>query len=227
MAQSILIISESGAGKSTAIRNLKPEETFIINVANKPLPFKGWKGMYPIWSRETQDGRMYTRSTAHEILACMKYVSEKRPDIKTLVIDDLQYMSAFEYFEKAEEKGYEKFTKIAKDLTTVARAPKDMREDLQVYFMTHAEETLDAYGVKKVKAKTIGRMIDNSLTFEGLFSIVLFGKVKRNQDDSMRYVFETVNDGTNTCKAPAGMFDDPEIPNDLEFVRQAIINYEN
>lgn len=227
MAQSVLVISESGAGKSTAIRNLDPKETFIINVANKALPFKGWKNMYPIWSRENQEGRMYTRSSANEIMACMKYINEKRPEIKNIVIDDLQYMSAFEYFEKVDEKGYEKFNKIAKDLATVARYPKDMREDLIVFMMTHAEETLDAYGEKRVKAKTVGRMIDNSLTLEGLYSTVLFAKVKKGKDGDMRYVFETRNDGSNTCKSPFGMFEDKEIDNDLNIVRQAIINYEN
>lgn len=156
MAQSVLIISESGAGKSTAIKNLNPDETFIINVANKPLPFKGWKSMYPIWSRENPNGKMYTRALANEILACLKYVNDKRPEIKNIVIDDLQYMSAFEYFERADEKGYEKFNKISKDLAAVARAPQTMRDDIIVYMLTHAEESMDAYGDKRIKAKTVG-----------------------------------------------------------------------
>ena len=106
MAQSVLVIAESGAGKSTAIANLTPEETFIINVANKPLPFKGWKKMYPIWSKDSQDGRMYTRPSVKDIEACLKYINEKRPEIKNIIIDDFQYMSAFEYFDRADEKGW-------------------------------------------------------------------------------------------------------------------------
>ena len=227
MAQSVLIISESGAGKSTSIRNLNPEETFIVNVANKPLPFKGWKKLYPIWSKENQNGRMYTRPGANEVMACLKYINEKRPEIKNIIIDDMQYMSAFEYFDKVDEKGYEKFNKIAKDLAMVARAPQNMRDDLIVYMLTHAEESMDAYGEKRIKAKTVGKMIENSLTLEGLFSIVLFAKVKKDKDGQLKYVFETRNDGNNTCKTPPEMFDDKEIPNDLELVRQAIINYEN
>ena len=227
MASSVLIISESGAGKSTSIKNLNPEETFIINVANKPLPFKGWKSMYPIWSKENQNGRMYTRPGATEILACLKYVNEKRPEIKNIVIDDLQYTSAFEYFDRADEKGYEKFNKIAKDLAGIARAPQSMRDDLIVYMLTHAEESMDAYGEKRIKAKTVGKMIDNSLTLEGLFSIVLFAKAKKNKDSGIKYIFETANDGGNTCKSPAGMFEEKEIDNDLNLVRQAIIDYEN
>lgn len=227
MAQSVLIISESGAGKSTAIKNLNPDETFIINVANKPLPFKGWKSMYPIWSKENQNGTMYTRALANEILACLKYVNDKRPEIKNIVIDDLQYMSAFEYFERADEKGYEKFNKISKDLAAVARAPQTMRDDIIVYMLTHAEESMDAYGNKRIKAKTVGKMIDNSLTLEGLYSIVLFAKAKKDKEGSIKYIFETINDGNNTCKSPIEMFSEKEIPNDLDLVRQAIINYEN
>lgn len=227
MASSVLIISESGAGKSTSIKNLRPEETFIINVANKPLPFKGWKSMYSIWSKENQEGRMYTRPGANEIMACLKYVNDRRPEIKNIVIDDLQYMSAFEYFDRADEKGYEKFSKISKDLANIARAPQTMRDDLIVYMLTHAEESMDAYGEKRLKAKTVGKMIDNSLTLEGLFSIVLFAKVKKDKDGTMKYVFETRNDGSNTCKSPSGMFESFEIENNLDLVRQAIINYEN
>ncbi len=227
MAQSVLVIAESGAGKSTAIANLTPEETFIINVANKPLPFKGWKKMYPVWSKENQEGRMYTRPSVKDIEACLKYVNDKRPEIKNIVIDDFQYIFAFEYFDRADEKGYEKFTSIAKNMAHITRMPIYMRDDLTIFFLTHAEESQDLEGRRKFKAKTIGKLVDNSLTLEGLFSIVLFGKVKKDKDGAMRYVFETQNNGENTCKSPAGMFESFEIANDLNLVKQAIINYEN
>lgn len=227
MAQSILVIAESGTGKSTSIENLDPKETFIINVANKPLPFKGWKKKYTIWSKENPSGNMYDKSTVPNIEACIKYVNDKRPDIKVLVVDDFQYMSSFEFFERVDEKGYEKFTQIGAGLARIARMPKDLRDDLQIYFLTHAEESTDLEGKKRYKAKTIGRMVDEKLTLEGLFSIVLFGKVKKDKDGIIRFVFETQNNGENTCKSPKGMFPSFEIVNDLEFVRKAIIDYEN
>jgi hypothetical protein len=105
--------------------------------------------------------------------------------------------------------------------------PKDLREDLMVFFLTHAEESTDLEGKRKFKAKTIGKMVDEKLTLEGLFSIVLFGKVKKNKDGDIRHVFETRNNGENTCKAPKDMFPDFEIVNDLQVVRQAVIDYEN
>lgn len=227
MAQGILVIAESGAGKSTSIEKLDPKETFIINVANKPLPFKGWKKKYVLWSKDNPGGNLYTGSSAQQIEACLGYVNSKRPEIKTIVVDDFQYMSSFEFFDRSDEKGYEKFTQIGANLARIARMPKDLRDDLSIIFLTHAEESTDLEGKRKFKAKTIGRMVDEKLSLEGLFSIVLFGKVKKDKDGNIRFVFETQNNGENTCKSPKGMFPDFEIPNDLAYVKQAIQDYEN
>ena len=227
MAQSVLVIADSGSGKSTSIRDLDPKETFIINIANKPLPFKGWKKNYTAISKENQKGNMTPVSSSAGIIKAMMHVNDKMPHIKNLVIDDWQYMSSFEYFDRANEKGYDKFTQIAANLAQVAKLPKDMRDDLYIFFLTHSEESTDVNGHRKVKAKTIGKMIDNTLTLEGLFSIVLFGKVVKDENDKLNYVFETVNNGENTCKSPDGMFDDARIENSLQRVKNAIIEYEN
>lgn len=227
MGQGILVIAESGAGKSTSIENLDPKETFIINVANKPLPFKGWKKKYTQWSKDTPTGNLYTGSSAQQIEACLGYVNSKRTEVKTIVIDDFQYMSSFEFFDAVDEKGYEKFTRIGANLARIARMPKDLRDDLTVIFLTHAEESTDLEGKRKFKAKTIGKMVDEKLSLEGLFSIVLFGKVKKDKDGSIRYVFETQNNGENTCKTPKGMFKDFEITNDLSLVKKAIVAFES
>ncbi len=227
MAQSVLVIADSGSGKSTSIRDLDPKETFIVNIANKPLPFKGWKKNYTAISKENQKGNMTPVSSSAGIIKAMMHVNDKMPQIKNLVIDDWQYMSSFEYFDRANEKGYDKFTQIAANLAQVAKLPKDMRDDLYIFFLTHSEESTDVNGHRKVKAKTIGKMIDNTLTLEGLFSIVLFGKVVKDENDKLNYVFETVNNGENTCKSPDGMFADARIDNSLQVVKDAIIEYEN
>lgn len=227
MAQGILVIAESGAGKSTSIEKLDPKETFIVNVANKPLPFKGWKKKYVQWSKDNPSGNLYNGSSAQQLEACLGYINSKRPEIKVVVIDDFQYMSSFEFFDRSDEKGYEKFTQIGANLARIARMPKDLRDDLTIVFLTHAEESTDLEGKRKFKAKTIGRMVDEKLSLEGLFSIVLFGKVKKDKDGKIRYVFETQNNGENTCKSPKGMFSDFEIPNDLAFVTKSIHEYEN
>lgn len=226
MATGVLVIAESGSGKSTSIEGLNPEETFIINVASKDLPFKGWKAKYPKLNKENLQGRMKSVTTPAGVLEAMDYVDKQRPEVKNLVIDDWQYVSAFEFFDRASEKGYDKFTDIGAALASMARKPQKMREDLIIYFLTHADEGTDIRGNKKYKAKTIGKMVDEKLTLEGLFSIVLFGKVKRDKDGNIRHVFETRNDGENTCKSPKGMFEDFEINNDLGLVRKAILEYE-
>ena len=226
MAQSVLVIADSGTGKSTSIRDLKPDETFIINIANKPLPFKGWKSNYKVANKANPSGNLISTSSAAGIIKALIHVNEKLPHIKTLVVDDWQYMSSFEYFDRANEKGYDKFTQIAANLAQVAKMPKDLRDDLTVFFLTHSEDSTDINGNRKIKAKTIGKMIDNTLTLEGLFSIVLFGKVNKNDDGVLEYGFETQNNGENTCKSPQGMFEDFFIPNNLQYVKDCIKKYE-
>ena len=225
MAQSVLVIADSGTGKSTAIRTLDPKETFIINIANKPLPFKGWKANYTMISKDNPTGNMTSASTAAGIIKAMQHVNDKLTNIKTLIVDDWQYMSSFEYFDRCNEKGYDKFTQIAANLAQVAKMPKDMRDDLTIFFMTHSEESTDVNGYRRVKAKTIGKMIDNTLTLEGLFSIVLFGRVKKTED-VLQYRFDTINNGENTCKTPMGMFKDSFIDNYLQLVKDCIAEYE-
>jgi len=226
MAQSILVIADSGTGKSTSIRHLNPNETFVINIANKPLPFKGWKKNYTLISKDNPGGNLASASSAAGIIKAISHVDQKMPTIKNLIVDDWQYMSSFEYFDRANEKGYDKFTQIAANLAQVAKMPKDLRDDLTVFFLTHSEDSTDINGNRRIKAKTIGKMIDNTLTLEGLFSIVLFGKVNKNDDGVLEYGFETQNSGENTCKSPQGMFEDFFIPNNLQYVKDCITKYE-
>jgi len=226
MANSVLIIGESGTGKSTSGRNLDPNETVWINIANKPLPFKGWKGKYPILNKENANGRQSIANKPKSIISVMKHVSANMPEIKNLIVDDWQYASSFEFFDRATEKGFDKFTEIGQGIAQMARAPIELRDDLTIFFLTHSEESQDHKGIRKTKAKTIGKLVDNALTLEGLFSIVLYTNVKKDVDGNVDYVFETKNNGSNTCKAPLGMFDADEIPNDLQLVKDAIYKFE-
>lgn len=225
MAQQVLIIGSSGSGKSTSVETLDPKETFIINIANKPLPFKGWRSKYTVWSKENQKGNMYSSAKADDIVACMEYINAKRPEIRNIILDDFQYMSAFEYMDKALVKGYEKFNKIAADISKVVTKGKDLRDDLFIFYTNHAEISEDIEGNRMMKAKTCGKMIDNALTLEGMFATVLFCKAKKTKEGVV-YVFETQNNGENTCKSPKGMFATFEIVNDLGFVKRAMVEYE-
>lgn len=226
MANSILIIGESGTGKSTALRNLDPKETIIVNIAQKPLPIKGWKKNYTTLGKDNPKGNVLNLSNADTICAALQKISDSRPNVKTIVIDDFQYLSSFEYFDRAKERGYDKFVDMATALAKIVRVPLKLREDLDIFFLTHSETTVDIDGVKKVKAKTVGKMIDNTLTLEGLFSIVFHTRVIK-KEDGLDYGFETQTDGDTTAKSPMGMFEEFFIPNDLQFVKDKIKEYES
>ena len=137
----------------------------------------------------------YSIRSINSLISSIDFCQKKYPNlnIKTIIVDDWQYMSSFEYFDRANEKGYDKFTQIAANLAMVAKLPKDLRDDLTVIFLTHSEDSTDINGNRKVKAKTIGKMIDNTLTLEGLFSIVLFGKVNKNDDGELETCTEIVD----------------------------------
>lgn len=229
MAQSILIVGDSGSGKSTGIKDLDPASTYVFNTANKPLPFKGWKSKY---SKENKNlaslsDMLDERGERVDFAKMRKFLDaiNNKESVKTLIIDDFQYIFAYEYFARANEKGYDKFTQLAKAMSDISTYPIKMRDDLTVIFLTHSEEFYDSDGAKRIKAKTIGKMIDNVLTLEGLFSVVLFSKVLKTKD-GIDYVFETRNNGDNTCKSPMGMFEEEYIPNNLASVIEALIEYE-
>lgn len=194
----ILIMGESGSGKSASLRNFEPGELGIFNVAGKPLPFRkrlpkvDWPGYAAIRS------------------------GMKKSRAKTFVIDDSQYLMAFEEIDRAQEAGYTKFTEMAQKFSGLVRyCITELPPDVLVYFLHHTETT-DA---GRVKAKTVGKMIDSKLTLEGLFSIVLLCEASVDG-----HYFVTQSDGYTTAKSPMGMFPD-KIENDLKLVDATIRKY--
>lgn len=198
MGVAVLLLGASGSGKSTGMRNFKPNEVCVLNVAGKPLPFRG---QLPTVQNATYDT---IGATFHE------------GKFKTYVVDDSQYLLAFEMFDRAKETGYGKFTDIAvRFRNMISYVAQQMPEDAVVFFLHHTEETESG----KVKAKTVGKMLDNQLTVEGLFSIVLLA-----QSDGVNYKFITQTDGVTPAKSPMGMFE-REIDNDLKLVDKTIREY--
>lgn len=226
MGLGILVLGESGTGKSTSLENLNPKETFIINVKNKSLPFKGWKAGYTPFGKDTPNGNYLHSESADTIIKVMRHVSENMKHIKQLIIDDFQYMAASEFMQRANEKGFDKFTSIGRNIYNVADEHTKLRSDLTVIYINHLEETTDVMGDRKLKAKTVGKLVDNVVTLEGLFTMVLYTKVKKTKD-GLEFSFETQNSGSNTAKTPKGMFDSNEIPNDLAFVIEKANQYYN
>lgn len=225
MATEIMIIGPSGSGKSTSMRNLDPKSTFVINVLGKNLPFKGAGKSYSAMSKENPDGNVANTSDFKKIVAAIEYVSKNRPEIKTIVIDDLQHAMSLEYTRRVKEAGFTKFQDILAGMSSIINAVKEARSDLNVFFMMHSETDYDANGNKITKAKTIGKAIDQYLTLESLFTIVLYTGTRKSEKGT-EYFFTTQTDGTNTAKSPIDMFP-YEIPNDLQLIIEKIDEYYN
>lgn len=217
MAINVLIIGESGTGKSRSIVNLDPISTFIINVNGKPLPFKGWKTKYIEFDHITRKGNTINIDNAERIIKAIQFIDKELSHVKVGIIDDSQYIMANEFMRRAKEKGYEKFTEIGEHYWSIIWQCQLCRQDMIWFFLTH-QETNDQ-GL--TKAKTIGKLLDDKICIEGMFTIVINTIV-----DDGHYYFKTQNNGYNTTKSPEGMFDSLTIDNDLELVRQAIINYD-
>ena len=226
MANLIAIVGNSGSGKSTSFRTLDPKETFIINIASKPLPFKGWRTNYMSWDKEHPNGNFVNTSSVEAIGKILQYINTKRTEIKNVIIDDSQYIMSFEAMDRAKEKGFEKFTDIAQKFYSILKTGVLMRDDLNVIVSCHSENVGTA-DEPQLKIKTIGKMIDNVITVEGLFTYVLFTEIAKDDENKVRYSFITHSDGTNTAKTPFGCFDEDRIPNDMQLVLDAINEFNN
>jgi hypothetical protein len=223
-----LIIGESGAGKSTAIRTLNPKETFIINSLGKDLPFKGSGKSYTYYNKDTNpSGNMVKTTNATAVIQWLNFISQKMPHIKTIIIDDNTHQSSMEFIRRIKEKDWEKFNDIASNMTTIAELSKSLREDLVVFIMHHVQ--VEGDGIledKKYKAMTIGKLVDNKLSgYESLFTIVFFARKEKNKESGEVEYFFLTRDADSTAKTPIDMFAESKIPNDLSLVRESIIKY--
>ena len=225
MANLIAVVGASGSGKSSSLRTLNPQETFIINVASKPLPFKGWRSKYEVWNKDNPGGNYINTSNVTTIGQILNYINLKRPEIKNVIIDDGQYLMAFEYMDRAQEKGFQKFSDIAQKFYNVLKTSILMRDDLNVIMTCHSEN-IGTADEPQLKIKTLGKMLDNSITVEGLFTYVFFTEIHRNDEDKPEYVFQTHSDGTTTAKTPMGCFEEDYIPNDMSYVLEKIAEYD-
>ncbi len=209
MAIPVLIMGRSGSGKTYSIKNFAPEEVGVISVEKGRLPFKTAIKTVRI-PKYNDSSRTYAQLNAAKYAWLENVIIKSKA--KSIVIDDSQYLLVNELFDRAKEKGYDKFTDMAVNFRNLIHFINDLEQDDKiVYFLHHTE--LDTDG--REKAKTIGRMLDEKLTVEGCFDIVLFC-----QD----HKFYTQANGQSTAKSPEDMFE-LEIPNDLKAVDVAIRDY--
>ena len=210
MAIPVFCIGRSGSGKTYSIKNFKADEVGVISVEKGRLPFK-------TDIKTVRIPKDFSTANTSAQLNAAKYawieLIISKSKAKSIIIDDSQYLLVNELFDRSKEKGYDKFTDIAVNFRNLVHYVNDMPDDDKiVYFLHHSEADTDG----REKAKTIGRMLDEKLTLEGCFDIVIYC-----QD----HKFYTQGDGMSTAKTPEGMFDESEIPNDLKAVDTAIREY--
>ena len=211
MSNIIVVLGESGTGKSTSFRNLDPKETFIINVLNKPLPFRGYKKHYNIESKNYLESDSYK-----EIMAYLKAINERRREIKNIIIDDFSFLMNNEFMRRCREVGYTKYSDMGLNMFEIMEQCKAFRSDLYCFIMCHTEK--DHAGI--IKPKTVGKMTADYVGIAERVSIVLHTFVSDGH-----YKFLTQFDGERLAKAPIDMFDSVLIDNDLFHVKQCIESY--
>ncbi len=214
--KAVLIIGESGTGKSTSIESLNPAETFIIAVTAKPLPFRGAFKMYTRWCKENPTGNYYVTDDWQKIITVFNSVNSNMPHIKTVVIDDFQYVMCNEYMKRTGEKGWEKFNDMAHHSWSVFNELNKAREDLDCFIMSHSEVIGDT-----AKVKCIGKMLETKIGVEGLFTTILHSV--RNDSG---YGFITQYHKNYMAKSPRGMLES-FIENDLQLVKTKMNEYFN
>lgn len=204
MAEKVLIMGESGTGKSTSLRNLNPDLVAVVNPVGKPLPFRGAK-------------KFATLDSVVDSYKIKKWMKEQAAaGKKIIVVDDFQYILSVPYMNRIKENGWDKWNDFGANYFEIIEVCKELPDDVVVYYMTHTE-TLDN-GITTIKL--IGKLLREKITIEGLFTIVLRTLVSEG-----KYFFLTQNSGNDTVKSPLGMFPDYAIDNDLQYVDDKIRNY--
>ena len=210
MAIPVFVIGQSGSGKTYSIKNFKANEVGVISVEKGRLPFKSDIKVCKV-KRDFTGAKDYAALNVARYSWIQTVIATSK--CKSIVIDDSQYLLVNELFERAKEKSYDKFTDMAVNFRNLIHFINELpEEDKIVYFLHHTDIGADG----REKAKTIGKMLDEKLTLEGCFDIVLYC-----QD----HKFFTQANGQSTAKTPEDMFPDVEIPNDLKAVDSAIREY--
>lgn len=207
MSIATLILGQSGTGKTTSLRNLDPNDVLLIQAVRKPLPFrsKEWKQL------TSEGGSIYVCDNAAQICKVMEKTTRK-----IIIIDDNQYIMANEFMRRSSEKSFDKFTEIGRNMWDIFNKASALPDDVRVYILSHIEES----EMGKTKIKTIGKLLDEKITLEGMVTICLQTQVVNDN-----YIFMTKNNGHNTVKSPIGLFKSEHIENDLKAVDDAIVDY--
>ena len=219
-----IILGKSGSGKSTSIKTLNPDESVVVNVLKKRLPFKGSSS---IFNEEKEN--LIGIDTYDALISFIQHVDANMPNIKTLVVDDSIYVMRKEFFKRAKEVGYTKFTELAQHFQQIIQTCENARDNLNVFLILHSEDVVSDKTLTGYKVATVGTMIDNQYNPVEVVPIVLYAEIRYDNNGKPSYGFYThsikVGSTQIPAKTPEGMFKDDYIPNDLGAVVKAIDEY--
>lgn len=224
MSNLVIVLGSSGTGKSTSIKTLNPEETIVLNVLGKDLPFKGSRVNY---TREKKN--LVQSANWDNIISMMQSINKNLPHIHNIVIDDAIYIMRTEFFDRSKETGFNKYNELADHFRRIIAEGNALRSNITVFMMLHTE-TVDADGsVIGYKASTVGKLLDKMYNPLESVSITLFAQPKYDDKGRPEFGFWThpmkVNGIEIPAKSPAEMFEEDFIPNSLQLVLDKMREY--
>ena len=219
-----MILGKSGTGKSTSIKGLDPKETVVINVLGKRLPFKGSNALY-----NKENKNLFQRESYTDIISLIQNISDKATNVKNIILDDFIYVMRKEYFSRARETGYNKYTELAQHFQQIISTCEKLREDLNVFMILHSEDIQSDKTTTGYKVSTVGNLVDNCYNPLEVVPMVLYSSVKYDDKGNTQYGFYThrCKEGVVEipAKTPDEMFEEDFIPNDLGYVVKKMNEY--
>lgn len=226
MANVTIILGKSGTGKSTSIKTLDPKETVVINVLGKRLPFKGSNGLY-----NSENKNSFHLDEHQDVQHMLETIGTKAPHVKNVIVDDAIYVMRKEYFKRAKENGYGKYTELAQHFQSIIQTIERLRADLNVFLILHSEDVQSDKVTTGYKVSTIGALIDNQYNPVEVVPMVLYSDIQYDDKGKPTYGFYTHRCMKGTveipAKSPDEMFTEDFIPNDLGMVVKAMNEYYN
>ena len=219
-----MILGKSGTGKSTSIKGLDSKETVVINVLGKRLPFKGSNSLY-----NKENKNLFQRETYTDIISLIQNISDKATNVKNIILDDFIYVMRKEYFSRAKETGYGKYTELAQHFQQIISTCEKLRDDLTVFMILHSEDVQSDKVTTGYKVSTVGNLVDNCYNPLEVVPMVLYSSVKYDDKGNIEYGFYThrCKEGVVEipAKTPDEMFEEDFIPNDLGYVVKKMNEY--
>lgn len=224
MANNVIILGKSGAGKSSSIKGLNPKETVIINTLKKRLPFKGSNSMY-----NKENKNLFNVDDYNTVVSYLQSIGDKAPHVKNVVLDDIIYVMRKEYFRRSKESGYGKYTELAAHFQQIISTCENLRDNLNIFFILHSEDIVSDGTTTGYKVSTIGKLLDSQYNPIEVVPMVLYASVKYDDKGNPEYGFYThaTKEGSVEipAKTPSEMFAEDFIPNDLGLVVKAMNEY--